>query len=192
MIRNALLTLLLVTPLFAQTRQLDLPSTSGWVDTGVDLNAGDTVKITATGQLQYSNAKQPNGPEGLPRGFADLVRVLQLNDSGRGALIGRVGSTEADRPFLIGASSNTQARVAGRLFVTINQSSFDHATGSYHVTIDRTAAPATTAGGRSAAMALLMSSGSTFTSRSPSTICSASPADSTDSEIWRPAFSVTA
>jgi len=143
MIRNALLTLLLVTPLFAQTRQLDLPSTSGWVDTGVDLNAGDTVKITATGQLQYSNAKQPNGPEGLPRGFADLVRVLQLNDSGRGALIGRVGSTEADRPFLIGASSNTQARVAGRLFVTINQSSFDHATGSYHVTIDRTAAPAT-------------------------------------------------
>ena len=31
------------------------------------------VRISATGQLQYSNAKQPNGPEGLPRGFADLV-----------------------------------------------------------------------------------------------------------------------
>ena len=123
MIRNALLAVLLATPVFAQTREVDLPSTSGWVDTGVDLNPGDTVRISATGQLQYSNAKQPNGPEGLPRGFADLVRVLQVNESGRGALIGRIGSTEADRPFLIGATSNTQARVAGRLFLTINQSS---------------------------------------------------------------------
>ena len=139
MMRTVLLSFLLVLPLWAQNKELDLKPEDGWVDTGIDLAAGDSVKITATGQLQYSKAKQPNGPEGLPRGYADLVRVMQFNDAGRGALIGRIGSNEADRPFLVGAEVTSQAPIAGRLFVAINQSSFDQATGSYHVTVVRTA-----------------------------------------------------
>ena len=123
-----------------QSHELDLKASDGWVDTGVDFSAGDTIKITATGQLQFNNAKQPNGPEGLPRGFSDLVRVFQFNDAGRGALIGRVGTSEAARPFLIGASVTRQAPVAGHLFVAVNLSSMDSASGSYHVTIERTAA----------------------------------------------------
>jgi len=136
------LALLLLAPLSAQTHELDLKPADGWVDTTIDFKAADTVKVSATGQLQYSNAKQPNGPEGLPRGFADLVRVFQFNDAGRGALIGRIGSSDAARPFLIGAQVSRQAPVDGRLFVAINQSSFDNATGSYHVTIERTPATA--------------------------------------------------
>ena len=139
MLRKVLLSLLLLAaPLWAQTRQLDLQPADGWVDTGVDLAAGDSVKVTADGQLQYSNAKQPNGPEGLPRGYADLVRVMQFNDAGRGALIGRIGSSDAARAFLIGPQLTSQAPVAGRFFVAVNQSSFDHATGTYHLTIERT------------------------------------------------------
>jgi len=136
------LALLLLAPLSAQTHELDLKPADGWVDTTIDFKAADTVKVSATGQLQYSNAKQPNGPEGLPRGFADLVRVFQFNDAGRGALIGRIGSSDAARPFLIGAQVSRQSPVDGRLFVAINQSSFDNATGSYHVTIERTPATA--------------------------------------------------
>ena len=143
MIRTVFLGFLLVASLWGQTRELDLQPADGWVDTGLDLKAGDTVRISATGQLQYFDARQPNGPEGLPRGFADLLRVLQLNESGRGALIGRIGSSDADRPFLVGALNNRQTRVAGRLFLAINQSSADQATGSYHVTIQRTATAAT-------------------------------------------------
>lgn len=142
MIRTVLLSFMLVAPVWAQTRDLDLQPTDGWADTGIDLKAGDTVKITAGGQLQYTNARQPNGPEGLPRGFADLVRVFQLNETGRGTLIGRIGSGEADRPFLIGTSLSRLAPIAGRLFIAINQSSLDQSTGSYHVTIERTAGPA--------------------------------------------------
>jgi hypothetical protein len=129
-------------PLWAQTKTVDLKPTDGWVDTGLDLKIGDTVKVTATGELQYSNAKQSNGPEGLPRGFADLARIMQFNDAGRGALIGRVGSSEADRPFLIGANVSRHSPISGRLFVAINQSSMDSATGSYSVTIERTASTA--------------------------------------------------
>ena len=134
--------MLLATPLWAQTRQLDLNPGSGWVDTGVDLKPGDTSRISASGQLQYTDARQPNGPEGLSRGFMDVIRNMPMNDAGRGTLIGRIGNSEAARPFLIGAQYSGQARIEGRLFIAINQTSIDRATGSFHVTIERTASTA--------------------------------------------------
>lgn len=145
MIRTVLLSLLFVTSLYAQTKDLELQHSQGWVDSGIDLKAGDTVRITASGQLQYSNARQANGPEGLPRSFTDLLRAMPLNEAGRGTVVGRIGSSDAARAFQIGALYNGQARIDGRLFVSINETSFDQATGSYHVTIERTAAGATAA-----------------------------------------------
>jgi hypothetical protein len=143
MIRAALLSLILcVLPLSAQTHEFDVRPGAGWIDTNIDLTAGDTLHITATGQLQYSNAQQPNGPAGLPRGFADLIRNLPVNSAGRGALVGRIGSIEAARAFLIGEEMNNQAPVTGRLFLSINQMSLDQATGSYHVKVERKAVPA--------------------------------------------------
>ena len=143
--RAALLCLLLIAPLSAQNRTLDVHPTDGWLDTGIDLNAGDTLSITASGQLQFANSPQPSGPEGLSRGFMDLLRVLQFNDAGRGALIARIGSSDAARPFLIGAQSQSNPHFAGRLFVAINISSMDQATGSYHLVIARTATLAASA-----------------------------------------------
>jgi hypothetical protein len=134
--------LLVSAPLWGQTRELDLQPDSGWLDTGIDLQPGDSLKITATGQMQYADARQFNGPEGLPRAFKDLMRIMQVNDAGRGAVIGRIGSADADRPFLIGALRQSKAPIAGRLYVAINQPSGDRPTGSYHLKIERTAAPA--------------------------------------------------
>jgi len=142
MTRTILLGLLLTTPLWAQTRELDLQPASGWIDTGVALQARDTIKVSASGQLQYADARQANGPEGLPRAFLDLVKNFPLNEAGRGTLIGRIGTSDAARPFLIGAEYAGSAPVAGELFVAVNQTSLDHATGSYHVKVGRTAAPA--------------------------------------------------
>lgn len=139
MFRAVLVGFLLTVPLWAQSHEVDISPSAAWVDTGVDLAVGDTLQISATGQLQYVNAAQPNGPAGLSRSFTDLVRVLQLNDAGRGALIGRIGSNAAARPFLIGEQWGGKAPVAGRLFLAINQSAFDQATGIYHVIIAHTA-----------------------------------------------------
>ena len=140
MIRAVFLSLLIAAPVWAQSHEVDVSPTGAWVDSGVDFKAGDTLQISATGQLQYANAQQANGPAGLSRSFTDLVRVLQLNDAGRGALIGRIGSSSAARPFLIGETLTSKAPVDGRLFLAINQSAFDQAAGVYHVTIVRTAA----------------------------------------------------
>jgi hypothetical protein len=129
-------------PLWAQTREFDLNSGSGWVDTGIDFKAGDTSQIKATGQLQYFDAKQSNGPDGLPRAFMDVIRNFLLNDAGRGALIGRISNSDAARPFLIGAQYSGQAHIPGRLFIAINQTSNDTPIGSYHVTVEHTASAA--------------------------------------------------
>jgi hypothetical protein len=138
--RTAIASLVLVVPLGAQKSEIDVEPAGGWVDTSVDVNGGDTLIISATGQLQYTGANQANGAGGLPRGFADLLRNLPVNSAGRGALVGRIGSSEAARPFLVGESMKRQVPVSGRLFIAINETQFDQASGSFHVSIERTAA----------------------------------------------------
>jgi hypothetical protein len=125
--------------LAAQTRQIEVQPAAGWVDTNIDLAAGDSLHLTASGQLQYATAKEPNGPEGLPRGYWDLIRIMPFNDAGRGALIGRIGSNDAARPFLVGPELTMRSPIAGRLFVAVNQTTADSSTGSFHVTVARTA-----------------------------------------------------
>jgi hypothetical protein len=117
------------------SRQLDISGANTWTDTGIDLKAGDTIKITATGELKYIDAGT-SGPDGLSRGWMDLLRQLPMNDAGRGTLVGRITDNAAARSFLAGSRSERSAPVAGRLFLGINQASNDQPTGSYHVTIE--------------------------------------------------------
>jgi hypothetical protein len=107
-----------------------------WSDTGIDVQPGEHIVVTATGKLRYADAKEDNGPEGIPRGFKDLLRILPFNSAGRGALIGRVGDAEIAQPFLLGAGRNVVAPVAGRLAIGIDQASDDTGEGTYTVHID--------------------------------------------------------
>jgi hypothetical protein len=109
---------------------------SGWIDTEIDVAPGERLAFSAHGTLQYADAKQSNNPEGLPRGFKDLLRVLPYNAAGRGALIGRVGDADFAQPFLIGAAHEISTPVSGHLSIAINQSKNDTGTGSYTVHLD--------------------------------------------------------
>ncbi len=107
-----------------------------WKETGVELQPGDRLILTASGELQYLGEK-PTGPEGMPRGWKDLLRLLPLNQAGRGALLGRI--SDSGQPFLIGERREMTAGAAGRLFLGINQTSSDTGKGSYTVRITLTA-----------------------------------------------------
>jgi LssY C-terminus len=113
---------------------LEVPGSQPWTDTGIDVQAGQTVNIAATGNLHYMDGSAP-GPEGLPRTWRDLIRSLPVNSAGRGALIARIGSDDAAQPFLVGAKLNFPVRVSGRLFLGINGPSGDSGEGSFQVTI---------------------------------------------------------
>lgn len=126
--------------------EFDIDASEQWLDTGIDLPSGAKIHVTATGTITYpasqsSKSKQPHtfGPDGLSRGFADLIHEYAVTDAGHGALIGRLGSADAGgQPFLVGASLDFEAPVANRFFLGINQSLKDSqsAQGGFQVTIE--------------------------------------------------------
>ncbi|HEX5430889.1 MAG TPA: LssY C-terminal domain-containing protein [Bryobacteraceae bacterium] len=105
-----------------------------WVDTGIDIRAGDVIVISATGTVTDAQGRDA-GPDGEPRGFLDLLRAFQVNNAGLGALIGRIGSSDAALPFLVGEAKRLQAPVAGRLFLGMNKSGNDSLTGNFEATV---------------------------------------------------------
>jgi hypothetical protein len=128
----------------AKSYEFDIDATKQWIDTNIDLRAGEKIHLSATGTITYpaTSAKSKErsfGPDGLSRSFADLVHEYAVPDAGHGALIGRLGSADAGgQPFSIGGSIDFEAPVANRLFLGINQSLKDagSAQGSFHVTIE--------------------------------------------------------
>ena len=144
-----------------KTYEIDVAGTKVWVDTNVDVRGGAKLRFTATGKITYppdtsykgkSRTVGTFGPDGLPRGWADLIHQYAVKDAGHGALIGRIGSDAYAQPFLVGASKEYDMPVAGRLFLGINQSMSEASTadGSFHVTIevlDEGSADATSVGG---------------------------------------------
>lgn len=118
------------------SQEVQITGDQAWLDTGIDVQPGEHLVITASGTLRYGDAKEDNGPDGLARSFRDLVRVLPFNEAGRGALIGLIGDKDAAQPFLVGARSDVVAPVAGRLAVGINQASDDAGTGTYVVQVE--------------------------------------------------------
>lgn len=118
------------------SQEVQLTGDASWIDTGIDVQAGEHVLVTATGKLRYADAKDDSGPDGLPRGFKDLLRVLPCNEAGRGALIGLIGDEDVARPLVIGARRDVVAPVSGRLSVGINQTNDDTGDGNYAVRIE--------------------------------------------------------
>jgi hypothetical protein len=119
----------------SKTREVNVPGSVQWTDTGVDVGAGQTITISATGTLQFNDGASA-GPQGAARGWRDLLRSMPVNAAGRGALIGRIGSDDAAEPFLVGAELTLKVRVAGRLFLGFNGTSSDTAQGNFRAKIE--------------------------------------------------------
>jgi hypothetical protein len=130
-------------PASVTSYQIDLDAAKQWVDTKIDLRAGEKLRLTATGTITYpADKKHPDGrsfgPDGLPRGYGDLIHEYAVGDAGHGSLVGRLGDDDVAQPFAVGVSTEYEAPVAGRLFLGINQSLRDAevAKGNFQVKIE--------------------------------------------------------
>ena len=119
---------------------LDISGKDAWVDSKIDLRPGDKLTISATGAMKTKSGKNTTSvtAAGANRGFRDLIKTYQVNEAGQGALIGRIGSSDAATPFLVGASKSWTSPRAGLLFLGINKSSGDTPDGTFHVRIEFT------------------------------------------------------
>ncbi len=118
-----------------QSKEFTLEGSKIWTDTGITLEPGQRIVVTATGTLRYTDAKADNGPQGLARDFKDLLRILPVNSAGRGALIGRIGDADYTQPFLLGAKKEVVSPITGKLFLGINQAGSDTGDGSFKVNL---------------------------------------------------------
>jgi len=118
---------------------IKVDSSKEWVDTQIDVRGGAKLKFTATGNITYSGKNTHTfGPEGITRGYADLIHQYAVPNGAHGELIGRLGSAGAVEAFEIGPGTTYIAPVAERLFLGINQSMRDAsaATGAFEVNIE--------------------------------------------------------
>lgn len=133
----------------AKSLNVTVSSSPQWVDTGMDVQPGDKLHITAKGAVTMGNNTGVTA-DGAPRGWTDTLRALPVASAGRGALVGRIGNSDAATPFFIGADGTVEAPVAGRLYLAINADSTQTPDGEYKVHIDRTASSTATASGAAA------------------------------------------
>jgi hypothetical protein len=117
--------------------EINLPASQLWVDTKMDLRAGEKVRFTARGTVTYPKGKT-FGPAGLRRSIIDEVHEYPVLDGAHGAVIARLGTDATAQAFLVGESMEYEAPVAGRLIVGINQSMKDaaRAEGGFQIRIE--------------------------------------------------------
>lgn len=104
-----------------------------WTLTDVAVQPGERVVFAARGSGSCSGVQF--GPPGLPRGFQDLLRVLPVQ-TGRGALIGRIGEADVAQPFPIGTSAEITATGSGVLALGVNRAGTDPCTATFAVHVD--------------------------------------------------------
>jgi hypothetical protein len=112
-----------------------------WTDTGVMVTPADQLNFTTTGTLTLADGRQA-APDGLSRGWKDLIRVYPLNSANAGALIGRIGNGDAAVPFLIGANKDLDVSATGHLYLRVNLSSDLSASGGLTLKMKISSQPA--------------------------------------------------
>ena len=101
-----------------------------WVDTGITVQAGDTLTINASGQIRVARDGGLMTAAGIESGRTEGATIPTARVGG---LVARFGSSP---PVFIGESRTFRAPRAGRLFLGVNDNFFDDNTGQFNVTVD--------------------------------------------------------
>lgn len=101
-----------------------------WVDAGVDVNSGDRVSFTASGNILVA----PGASAGVNGTPALKSKQYPVPDAAAGALIGKVGMAGA--PFLVGSITLPIVMPgSGRLMLGVNDDRFSDNSGAFSVTV---------------------------------------------------------
>jgi hypothetical protein len=109
----------------ANDYSFNISTTQAWTDTGVDLQTGDVLNITASGKCD------PQGVSGAS------AQGLPLADALAGALIAKLQAQGT--PVLIGSSKEVTVDAAGHLFLGTNAADKPPCKGSFEVKVHRQA-----------------------------------------------------
>jgi hypothetical protein len=118
---------------------VSVPAIQPWVDTGVFINIGDSVSITATGTIYAGASDLGKTPAGTPSCVATADNSMKPGPFlGPGltcwSLIGRVGNSPA---FEVGTGTSFIAISSGELNLSVDDNYFPDNRGAWTATITR-------------------------------------------------------
>ncbi|MEO1053726.1 MAG: hypothetical protein AAFX87_24025 [Bacteroidota bacterium] len=105
-------------------------SSKSAVSTGVYINEGDMVKMSASGSVRYGTWAGSGGPSGIS-GFTSYNHVRGAK---HGALLGRIGGSGGW--FVVGSGKEMIANESGTLYLLINDADPRNNSGSFSYSID--------------------------------------------------------
>jgi hypothetical protein len=123
---------------------LVMPANVEWYNTGINLKAGQTILITASGKVNTWDGRpegdtispdgQDHNPPCSPHPELDNKDVCLINGELWGTLVGKIGQGE---PFKIGTSVEVVVAQTGTLFLAVNDNSgyFQDNSGVYDVIV---------------------------------------------------------
>ena len=118
------------------SRDFDVGRKDVWTLTDLEVKPGERVVFSAKGSASCGGAESSFGPDGIPRGFRDLLRILPMPQAGRGALLGRIGEADVAQPFVVGTALDTRPPSGGVLALGINRADTDPCTATFAVHVD--------------------------------------------------------
>lgn len=116
----------------AESRTVIVPGNQAWTTTGVFLDQGTVLKITASGDVSMGAGWPPMPPEGRPPDCGGRAGFPAANLP-CWSLIGRVG--EHGAMFYVGNGTTFQAPVAGQLYLGVNDNVLEDNSGNWTATV---------------------------------------------------------
>jgi hypothetical protein len=111
--------------------RISLPPRSVWTETAIDVTAGVTLHVVATGEVCTKPTESCAGPDGQAR-ITDYV-LPGLETVGIGRLVGKIGT----HAFALGADHTVIAPESGRLWLGINDKDGSNNGGTgFEVTVE--------------------------------------------------------
>jgi LssY C-terminus len=148
-------------PLSAQTLNFTVSTSQPWTDTGLDLQAGQTLGITATAAAGANGCDPMGNPGTAPAG------KLPNSNGAPGALVARF--QENGQAWVIGASRQFQSTPSGHLWLGVNSEGASPCKGAFSVKVQLGSAASATSGAASQAItgAAKSNAGTATTSQAP-------------------------
>jgi hypothetical protein len=96
-----------------------LPASGVWVDAGFVVSPAEELSLRASGTLTLADGRTC-GPDGLARGWKDLLRSYPDQSADVCAVVGRLGAADVATPFTVGGMLQKTAPASGEFFLAAN------------------------------------------------------------------------
>ena len=110
-------------------RQVIVSANAAWIDSGVDVRAGQTIYFEAQGRVRWGQNRQ-DGPAGERNSPSNPNRPMGNRNAA--ALIGKIGN---DMFFIGDETGPVRMRSAGRLYLGVNDDVLTDNSGNFRVVV---------------------------------------------------------